>query len=182
MAVTALTRLPDAELLIVGGPPPGLLGADPEVLRLRDVACLAGVADRVRFTGAVRHDEVAPLLRGTDVVVCPGEDEPYGAVALEAMACARPVVATAVGAHLETVADPDCGRLVPPRDPDALARAVAGLLAEPSLRAGCGAAGRRRALSLYDWTRVATATEAVYGEVCGTPRPRVSRATVTRAA
>ncbi|MCH0543308.1 glycosyltransferase, partial [Streptomyces sp. MUM 203J] len=87
MAVTALTRLPDAEPVIVGGPPPELLDADPEVLRLRDVARPARVADRVRLTGAVAHDEVPPLLRAADVVVCPGEREPFGAVALEAMVC-----------------------------------------------------------------------------------------------
>ncbi|MCH0540764.1 glycosyltransferase [Streptomyces sp. MUM 203J] len=62
---------------------------------------------------------------------------------------------------------------MPPRDPDAPARAVAGLPAEPALRAGCGAAGRRRVLSLYDWTHVAAATETVYGEVCEARRRAV---------
>ncbi|CAM5535412.1 D-inositol-3-phosphate glycosyltransferase [Streptomyces violarus] len=60
------------------------------------------------------------------------------------MACGVPVVASAVGGQLDTVADPGTGRLVPPRDPEALARAVAGLLADPAARAACGAAGRRR--------------------------------------
>ncbi|WP_175407406.1 glycosyltransferase [Streptomyces sp. TRM64462] len=165
VSITALTRLPDAELVIVGGPPPEQLDADPEVRRLRDVARLAGVADRVRFTGAVSRDAVAPLLRSADVVVCPADYEPFGIVPLEAMACARPVVASAVGGQLDTVDDPRCGRLVPPRDPDALARAVAEFLADPQLRAVCGAAGRRRILSRYDWARVAAATESVYAEV-----------------
>ncbi|GAA4931866.1 glycosyltransferase [Streptomyces coeruleoprunus] len=176
VSITALTRLPDAELVIVGGPPPARLDGDPEVRRLRDVARLAGVAERVRFTGAVSRDDVAPMLRSADVVVCPADYEPFGIVPLEAMACGRPVVASAVGGQLDTVADPQCGRLVPPRDPDALARAVAEFLADASLRASCGAAGRRRVLSRYDWTRVAAATEAVYGEVCATARSTVSGA------
>ncbi|MFG3496565.1 glycosyltransferase [Streptomyces sp. NPDC047928] len=165
VSITALTRLPEAELLVVGGPPAEELADDPEVRRLRDVARLAGVADRVWFTGGVAADQVAPLLRSADVVVCPADYEPFGIVPLEAMACGRPVVASAVGGQLDTVADPHCGRLVPPRDPDGLARAVAELLADPALRAGCGAAGRRRVLSRYDWSRVAAATEAVYEEV-----------------
>lgn len=172
VAITALTRLPDAELVVVGGPPPELLDADPEVQRLRGVARLAGVGDRVRFTGAVARDAVAPLLRSADVVVCPADYEPFGIVPLEAMACGRPVVASAVGGHLDTVTDPKCGRLVPPRDPDALACAINGFLADPSLRAACGAAGRRRVLSRYGWARVAEATEAVYGELCAA-RPAV---------
>ncbi|MEW2636382.1 glycosyltransferase [Streptomyces sp. NPDC048389] len=173
VSVTALTRLPGVELLVVGGPSAARLDDDPEVRRLRDLAHGLGVADRVRFTGAVPGGDVAPLLRSADVVLCPGDYEPFGIVPLEAMACGRPVVATAVGGHLDTVADPATGRLVPPRDPDALARAVAGLLADPAAREACGEAGRRRVLGRYGWTKVAAATEAVYfGVLAARPAPQ----------
>ncbi|MGW0775916.1 glycosyltransferase [Streptomyces sp. NPDC002835] len=175
VSVTALTRLPGVELLVVGGPPAGRLDDDPEVRRLRDLAHGLGVADRVRFTGAVAGEDVAPLLRSADVVLCPGDYEPFGIVPLEAMACGRPVVATAVGGQLDTVADPATGRLVPPRDPDALARAVADLLADPAAREACGEAGRRRVLGTYGWTKVAAATEAVYFGVLAA-RPALQRA------
>ncbi|MFJ8648683.1 glycosyltransferase [Streptomyces sp. NPDC093546] len=165
VSVEALGRLPDAELVIVGGPPPHLIDQDPEVRRLRELARAVGVADRVRFTGGVAGEDVPPLLRSADVVLCPADYEPFGIVPLEAMACGRPVVASAVGGQLDTVADPVTGRLVPPRDPEALAAAVADLLADPERRAACGEAGRRRVLSRYGWARVATATEAVYGAV-----------------
>ncbi|MFH8499102.1 glycosyltransferase [Streptomyces coeruleorubidus] len=165
VAVAALTRLPGTELVVVGGPPADRLDDDPEVRRLRGLARDAGVADRVRFTGAVPSEEVPPLLRSADVVVCPADYEPFGIVPLEAMACGVPVVASAVGGQLDTVADPGTGRLVPPRDPEALARAVAGLLADPAARAACGAAGRRRVLGRYGWGQVAAATEAAYCEV-----------------
>ncbi|MEV3988615.1 glycosyltransferase [Streptomyces sp. NPDC049837] len=173
VSITALTRLPDTELLIVGGPPADRLDADPEVRRLREIARLAGVADRVRFTGGVPPEDVAPLLRSADVVLCPADYEPFGIVPLEAMACGRPVVASAVGGQLDTVADPATGRLVPPRDPDALARAVGELLADPAQRAACGAAGRRRVLSRYGWARVAAATEKEYATVLAA-RPAVT--------
>ncbi|MEV6651462.1 glycosyltransferase [Streptomyces sp. NPDC051219] len=165
VSITALTLLPEAELVVVGGPPADRIDADPEVRRLRGIAGAAGVADRVRFTGGVASEEVAPLLRSADVVLCPADYEPFGIVPLEAMACGKPVVASAVGGHLDTVADPATGRLVPPGDPEALARAVGELLADPALRKACGAAGRRRVLSRYGWAGVAAATESVYRAV-----------------
>jgi glycosyltransferase involved in cell wall biosynthesis len=165
VTVAALAELPGTELVVVGGPPADRLDEDPEVRRLRGLAREAGVADRVRFTGAVPSEDVPTLLRSADVVVCPADYEPFGIVPLEAMACGVPVVASAVGGQLDTVADPGTGRLVPPRDPEALARAVAALLADPAARAACGAAGRRRVLSRYGWDRVAAATEAAYCEV-----------------
>ncbi|MFE7880675.1 glycosyltransferase [Streptomyces sp. NPDC057398] len=168
VTVAALARLPETELVVVGGPPADRLDADPEVRRLRGIARDAGVADRVRFAGAVSSRDVPALLRSADVVVCPADYEPFGIVPLEAMACGVPVVASAVGGQLDTVADPATGRLVPPRDPEALARAVAGLLADPAGRAACGAAGRRRVLSRFGWSQVAAATEAAYCAVLDT--------------
>lgn len=168
VSVAALARLPETELVVVGGPPADRLADDPEVRRLRGLAREAGVADRVRFTGGVPSGDVPALLRAADVVLCPADYEPFGIVPLEAMACGRPVVASAVGGQLDTVADPATGRLVPPRDPEALARAVAELLADPALREASGEAGRRRVLRRYGWGQVAAATEAAYCEVLDT--------------
>ncbi|MBT2365547.1 glycosyltransferase [Streptomyces sp. ISL-10] len=165
VSLTALTMLPDAELVVVGGPAADRLDDDPEVRRLRHLADSAGVADRLRFTGGVPSQDIPPLIRSADVVLCPADYEPFGIVPLEAMACGKPVVASAVGGQLDTVADPATGRLVPPGSPEALARAVADLLADPALREACGAAGRRRVLSRYGWPRVAAATETVYSAV-----------------
>lgn len=165
VSIDALTRLPDTELVVVGGPAAGRLGDDPEVRRLLDLARDSGVADRVRFTGGVPPAAVPPLIRSADVVVCPADYEPFGSVPLEAMACGRPVVASAVGGHLDTVADPGTGRLVPPRSPAALAHAVGGLLSSPGTRRDCGLSGRRRALTRFAWPRVAAMTEQAYEAV-----------------
>lgn len=165
VSIAALALLPDAELVIAGGPPPGRLDTDPEVRRLRALARAQGVAGRVRFTGGVPPEEVPALLRGADLVLCPADYEPFGIVPLEAMACGTPVVASAVGGQQDTIADPGTGRLVPPRDPAALADAVAGLLTHPEQHAACRLAGRRRVLVRYGWDRVAAATEAVYHDV-----------------
>ncbi len=165
VSITALAGLPDAELVIVGGPEPERLDEDPEVRRLRAVARDKGVADRVRFTGGVPRDTVPGLLRSADVVLCPPAYEPFGIVPLEAMSCGVPVVASAVGGHLDSVADPETGCLVPPGDPAALAAAVARLLDDPADREARGAAGRRRVLARYGWDRVAASTEDVYRDV-----------------
>ncbi|MFJ8666186.1 glycosyltransferase [Streptomyces sp. NPDC093600] len=162
VSIAALARLRTAELLVVGGPPPDRLDGDPEVRRLRALAARAGVADRVRFLGGVPTADVPALMRSADVVLCPADYEPFGIVPLEAMACGRPVVASAVGGQLDTVADGVNGLLVPPKDPAALAAAVTVILADPALRTAYGKAGRRRVLERFCWPRVASATEASY--------------------
>lgn len=174
VSLAALALLPGAELVIAGGPPPARMEQDPEIRRLRALASEYGVADRVLLTGAVPAEEVPAWLRSADVVLCPADYEPFGIVPLEAMGCGRPVIASAVGGQLDTVTDPQTGRLVRPRSPVPLADAIAGLLADPAERAACGAAGRRRVLDHYGWDRVAAATERVYRDLLGT-HPHTAR-------
>jgi glycosyltransferase involved in cell wall biosynthesis len=164
-AVRALTAVPDAELVVVGGPAPDSLARDPEVRRLRGIADSIGVGDRLVFTGAVARADVPAWVRSADVVLAVPWYEPFGITPLEAMACGRPVVATAVGGLVDTVADGVTGDLVPPRDPAALGAALAALLADDDRRAAYGAAGVRRARSRYRWARVVADTEAVYRQV-----------------
>jgi len=168
--IAALRRLPDAELLVAGGPAgSGSSGAwldrDPDARRLRHAAAAAGVADRVRLLGAVARPDVPALLRSADAVVCVPWYEPFGIVPLEAMACGRPVVASAVGGIQDTVVDQVTGLLVPPRRPDVLAAALRTLLAAPTQALAFGVAGRDRVLARYGWDRIAEATAAVYADV-----------------
>ncbi|MGK5172138.1 glycosyltransferase [Geodermatophilus sp. CPCC 205761] len=170
-AVRALAAVPGAELVVVGGPPVDRLDADPEVRRLRAVAASVGVADRLVFTGAVARVDVPAWVRSADVVLAVPWYEPFGITPLEAMACGRPVVATAVGGLQDSVADGVTGDLVPPRDPDRLGAVLAALLADESRRAAYGAAGVRRARSRYRWARVVADTENVYRQVLASRRP-----------
>jgi glycosyltransferase involved in cell wall biosynthesis len=169
-AVRALRAVPDAELVVVGGPPVETLDVDPEVRRLRAVAADAGVADRLVFTGSVARADVPAWVRSADVVLAVPWYEPFGITPLEAMACGRPVVATAVGGLVDTVVDGVTGDLVPPRDPERLGEVLAALLADDGRRAAYGAAGVERARARYRWSRVVADTEAVYRQVlarCG---------------
>lgn len=175
-AVRALPLLPDVELVVAGGPPAAELDRDPEAQRLRALARDLGVADRVTLLGQVAHEDMPPLLRSAAVVVATPWYEPFGIVPLEAAACGRPVVGSAVGGLLDTVEDGVTGRLVPTRDPASLVAAVQHLLDDPGRGRRWGAAGRRRALSRYDWRQVAQETEAALAAVADAPA-RAVRAT-----
>ena len=159
--VEALVDLPGVELVVAGGRSEGG-SVEAEQLRLEALAQELGVADRVHFIGQVGHFLMPALLCTADVVVCAPWYEPFGLVPLEAMACGVPVVASAVGGMLDTVAEGETGALVPPQDPVALATALRGLLADPARRQAYGRAGVRRARSRYSWDAVATATAEVY--------------------
>jgi glycosyltransferase involved in cell wall biosynthesis len=157
-----------AELVIAGGEGNG----DPDAARLRECAARAGVVDRVDLIGPVARPDVPALLRSADAVVCVPWYEPFGIVPLEAMACGRPVVASAVGGMQDTVVDQVTGLLVPARRPDVLAAALRELLGSPTLGTAFGIAGRDRVLARYDWERVAAATAAVYEDVVAVHRGR----------
>jgi glycosyltransferase involved in cell wall biosynthesis len=162
--VVAMAALADAELVIAGGPARDF-GADPEVRRLRRLVELLGLTERVHLVGAVTREQVPGLLRSADVVACTPWYEPFGIVPLEAMACGRPVVGSAVGGLLDTVLDGVTGIHVPPRDAGRLAAALGGLLADPGRRRELGAAGAARVVEKYSWPSVAAETEAVYQRI-----------------
>ncbi len=161
----ALVELPDAELHVAGGPDASQLALDPEADRLRRLARRLDVADRLVLHGRVSRDDMPALLRSADIVVCAPWYEPFGIVPLEAMACGRAVVATAVGGQIDSVADGVTGVLVPPRDPAALAVALRSLLADDDRRRQYGRAGVRRVRRLYGFDSIAAATQDVYQQV-----------------
>jgi len=88
--------------------------------------------------------------------------EPFGLTPLEAQACGRAFVGSAVGGITYTVQDGVTGLLVPPKDEVALARKLALLLDDPGLRRRLGRAGRRRVEREFTWARVAERTAMVY--------------------
>jgi glycosyltransferase involved in cell wall biosynthesis len=162
VVVRALPAIPDAELVLVGGPDRAHVEAEPEARRLRALAEQLGVSDRLVMHGAVARADMPALLRSADVVACTPWYEPFGIVPLEAMACGVPVVAAAVGGMLDTVVHDVTGRLVAPKRPAEVADAVNHLLHDAFLRQSLGAAGRDRARARYSWDRVAADTERIY--------------------
>ena len=163
--ISALTSLPDVELMIAGGPELRCLFDDSHARRLRSIADELGVVSRVHFVGGLRRPQVPPLLRSADLAVCVPWYEPFGIAPLEAMACGVPVVAAAVGGLIDSVVHDVTGRHVPPRRPDAIAEVVRELLDDPEQRSALGRAGAARAHTRYSWDRVADGTLHAYTEV-----------------
>jgi glycosyltransferase involved in cell wall biosynthesis len=130
---------------------------------LSDMAVDLGLADRVRFLGW--RPDVADVLQAADVVTLPSRAEGLPLAVLEAMACARPVVATPVGGVPDAVVDEVTGLLVPPDDPHRLATAILRLLCDPDTAGRMGAAGRRRVEESFSLVGFASGVEAVYREL-----------------
>jgi type III pantothenate kinase len=168
-AIRALAHLPEAELVIAGGVALDEQANDPEAQRLRRVAEESGVLDRVEFVGPVDHHDIPALYRSADVVLATPWYEPFGITPLEAAACGRPLVGSAVGGLLDSVADGETGRLVPPRDPEALADAVQEILDDPQTARVWGRQARRRAVDRFSWETVAEATERALAELVVPP-------------
>ena len=137
--IEALADVPDVELVVAGGSDRGPPRRGPRS-RAPDGARRAAAASPTASScvGRVDRDELPALMRSADLVVCAPWYEPFGIVPLEAMACGRPVLATAVGGLVDTVVDGVTGRHVPPRRPDLLAAAMRELLADPDARDGDG--------------------------------------------
>lgn len=162
--IAALADIPDAELVVAGGPPAAAITEDPEAQRFAELARDHGVGDRVRLLGAMAPKWVPALLCSADAVLCCPWYEQFGMVALEAMACGVPVVASDVGGLAETVIDGVTGLHVPPRAPAAIAATTRRLLDHPDLCRRLGRAAAHRA-QLYGWDRVARLTGTALGRI-----------------
>jgi D-inositol-3-phosphate glycosyltransferase len=147
-------------LLVVGGD-----SQDAE--RKEDLRRLAeelGIAGNVIFQDAVSHGRLPLYYNAADVCVVPSYYESFGLVALEAMACGVPVVASRVGGLRETVQDGRTGYLVPWRCPEPFAERLELLLANEPLRRSLGRMARS-AVERFRWAEVATRVENVYHEL-----------------
>ena len=162
--VEAIAQLPETELVVVGGPPEMMLSEDPLAASVREFAAELGVSERVHLLGAIGRPDIPAILRSASVVCCTPWYEPFGLVALEAMACGVPVVATAVGGLAETVVDGVTGLLVPPRDPAAIASALRRLMDDTPSVARMRAAALRRSRR-YGWPEIAARTLRVAHDV-----------------
>jgi glycosyltransferase involved in cell wall biosynthesis len=126
-----------------------------------------GVSDRVRFLGAIRPRELGAVYEGAEMLVVPAVSEASPLVAVEAMACGLPVVASRISGLPSLVKDWDTGFLVKPGDVGQLAMAMTFLWGDDSLRARMGQNGRHRVLRDFVWAAVARRYLDVYGSLAG---------------
>jgi D-inositol-3-phosphate glycosyltransferase len=163
----------DICLCVVGGEP----DADPanmnrEMARLQEMREKLGIADVVMFLGK-REQEALPFhYSAAEVCVVPSHYESFGMVALEAMACGTPVIASRVGGLTFTVREGSTGFLVPNDDPKALAEKLAQLLTDEGLRQEMGQRAATAA-TRYGWPIVARQIIAAYRELVTHGLPQV---------
>jgi glycosyltransferase involved in cell wall biosynthesis len=152
----AFRRIEGAELWIVGNP-------RMEMGPLHRLA--AAAPGRARFVSRFVDDaEMPALFRRADVVVLPYDDAEHSGVLYTGLAFGKPLVLSAVGGFPE-VGEQGVARVVPPRDPAALAAALAELVGDAAVRVELAAAAKRAAAGPYSWDAVAAQTLALYEEL-----------------
>jgi D-inositol-3-phosphate glycosyltransferase len=148
------------QLLVVGGD-------DRDAARmsaLDELVVQTGISGAVRFLEAAPHDDLPGVFNAADICVVPSYYESFGLVALEAMACGVPVIASRVGGLKETITDGQSGYLVPWRCPEPFAERLDLLLTNESLRKSMGLRARETAEE-YAWPIVAGQVEEIYHEL-----------------
>jgi lipopolysaccharide/colanic/teichoic acid biosynthesis glycosyltransferase/glycosyltransferase involved in cell wall biosynthesis len=141
---------------------------------LQQKAETLGIANRVAFLGEVEDDELAALYQACDVFVLPSvtRQEAFGVVQVEAMTYGKPVISTDLGTGVAWVNQHGTtGLVVPPSDPLALRDALNRLLADPTTRDVMGAAGARRAKSVFSVDRMIELTLDLYRDALGAVSP-----------
>jgi len=142
-----------------------IAGDGPERPALERQITRLGLDGRVRLLG--RREDAPDLLAACDLFVLPSRFEGLPVSVVEAMAAARPVVATAIGGTDEAVVDGETGLLVPAGDAGALARAVARIAGDGGRSAAMGAAGRERARASFTASGMAAAIAGIYRHLLG---------------
>ena len=148
-------------LIIGGGSRPGQSdGYEQE--RIEGIVAELGLADMTEFPGRLSPSVLPTYYGAADVSVVPSHYEPFGLVAIEAMACRIPVVASDVGGLQFTVRSQETGLLVPPKDDAAFAAAIDRILTNPEWQTQLGQQGRLHVEEKFSWDGVANQLSQLY--------------------
>lgn len=149
------------KLIIAGGSTPGRKdGKERE--RIESIVNELELQNVTVFPGRVEHHDLAYYYAAADICVVPSHYEPFGLVAIEAMASGTPVVASEVGGLKYTVVDEVTGLLAPPQDEQAFASAIDLILSDDSWRRELGDNARERVESKFSWDGVASQLDQHY--------------------
>ncbi len=152
-------------VLLIGGEPEERPHAwNSEQQRLHALRRELGVVPHVRFLGARPHHTLPDYYAAVDSLVVPSHYESFGMVALEALACGTPVIASRVGGLTATIEDGRSGVLIPPDDPLALAQQIAAVLCDREYAAALRTGARQRA-ARYSWQHITQEVLRLYAQV-----------------
>jgi len=163
LEAVSLIKDKSARVLLIGGDAYSLR----ERQRLEELAVSLGVGDRVSFLGSVEQPKLRLYYAAADVCVVASYYETFGLVALEALACGTPVVATDVGDLKRIISDGRNGFVVADNSPARLAQAVADVLKSNST----GRAAIRESVCHFAWPEIAAAVAAEYATILAEPQP-----------
>ncbi|GAB4344591.1 MAG: glycosyltransferase family 1 protein [Cyanophyceae cyanobacterium] len=152
---------PAFRAIIGGGSRPGQID-DAEQRRIQSLVAVLDLGDVVQFTGRISDEDLPLYYAAADACVVPSYYEPFGLVAVEAMASRTPAIVSDVGGLSYSVLDGETGLRVPPRNELALAAAIDTLLRQPTLRDRLGATGRDRVEQYFSWEGVAEQLDHLY--------------------
>ena len=160
--------LQDEHLLIIGGDlDPAVAATDSEINKLKRLTRTLGIKDMVTFLGAQRQDQLPYFYAAADMCILPSRYESFGMVALEAMACGTPVIASKVGGLASFIQNEMSGLLIPEGDEVSLAEKILLLLSDTSFKNTLGREARNRALE-FSWPVVTRQVLSLYKAMqCG---------------
>ncbi|MEW5857804.1 MAG: glycosyltransferase family 1 protein [Cyanobacteriota bacterium] len=160
------------KLFIGGGSRPGQSdGIERD--RIEKIVGELGLQDITSFPGRLGDDTLPVYYAAADVCVVPSHYEPFGLVAIEAMASGTPVVASDVGGLQFTVVPEETGLLAPPKNDAAFAAAIDRILANPEWRHQLGKKARVRVEKMFSWDGVASQLSDLYTELLKEPAPEL---------
>ncbi|WP_071189554.1 glycosyltransferase family 1 protein [Trichormus sp. NMC-1] len=154
----------DLKLIIGGGSTPGNSDGR-ERDRIEGIVNELGMSECTIFAGRLSPEILPNYYAAADVCVIPSHYEPFGLVAVEAMASGTPVIASDVGGLQFTVVNENTGLLVPPQDVAAFSNAIDRILSNPEWRTQLGQAGNRRVMSKFSWDGVAMQLDELYTQL-----------------
>lgn len=163
----------EPKLVFIGGiidPENGEDGMDADLRRVKEQADALGIGDRILFRGSQPRELLPHYYSAVDVCTVPSRYESFGLVAVEAMACGTPIVASRVGGLQFTIRDGQSGLLVPHSDPVALSDALERVLTDVDLYS-LMQAGARRAAIRYSWQMVTSSVVDVYQQLVDQQAP-----------
>jgi D-inositol-3-phosphate glycosyltransferase len=141
-----------------------------EMERLKRLRAQLGLSDLVTFLGALDQDALPDYYAAAEAVIMPSHYESFGMVALEAMACGTPVIASEVGGLAYLVLDGETGFHVPDSDPNLLAERICEIITDRLLRRELGEQAARHAQG-YGWPIIADQIVAIYESLLESRRP-----------
>ncbi|MGF1673885.1 MAG: glycosyltransferase family 4 protein [Rivularia sp. (in: cyanobacteria)] len=151
----------DLKLMICGGSRPGQSDGD-ECKRIKEIVAELGMSHMTEFPGRISQEDLPSYYAAADVCVVPSHYEPFGLVAIEAMASFTPVIASDVGGLQFTVVNEETGLLAPPQDVQAFANAIDRILLDGNWSEQLGKAARKRVETKFSWDGVAMQLSELY--------------------